>query len=103
MNTPLFKVGERVGLGSKRLSQHNGEYIVHEVICQRDIYVCRLTGKKIIKTDGNFSYLMTEPLPELDGMEAHFLESSLRKLHKPSQFSFDELMQELKTTNKIEV
>ena len=97
MNTPLFKVGERVGLVSRNLPQFNGEYIVHDIFEEGDNLTCRITGMQVSVKGSGFGYRFTKVIRvPSEKYESSFDESALRKLHKPSQFSFDELMQELK-------
>ncbi len=96
MNTPLFKVGERVGLVSRSLPQFNGEYTVERILNPRETFRSRVSGKLFRNGSDNYSYLLNKTMvcEEID--DVCWYESALRKIHKTSQFSFDELMQELK-------
>ena len=97
MNAPLYKVGERVGLVSRTFPERNGEYTVRQVLGKGDKFVCRLTKDTHSWKFDRFAYILEEMCAFGSWKhEAVWYESALRKLHKPSQFSFDELMEELK-------
>ena len=88
MNSPLFQVGELVGLVSQYDPQSNGQYVIVEI------------------RFGNFINVMTREWVEvnayvLDGLKGQWGESALRKIHKPSEYSYQELLTSLKQTSKI--
>lgn len=100
MNKPLFEVGEEVIAQFKNYPHYNGEYIVVEVLTLDEYkkefpsfrafgpFYYRLEGLKII---GNMAPDRTTDCAS---------ESSLRKKHKPSEMSFDGLMDFLKSPVK---
>ena len=97
--TQLFSVGEAIILQSPNLSEYNGEYTIHAIVQPNENFTCRLTGLNLYTTEG-VSYVLDEPLLDLvscEGAETFWAPSSLRKKHDPSEFSFNELMADLKT------
>jgi hypothetical protein len=60
-----------------------------------------MTGKVIRKTTQGFGYILEETSARgsFGEWEAIWAESALRKLHKPSKYSFDELLSEIKSCN----
>lgn len=82
---PKFSVGEQVVLVSKSLPQFNGIHTVEEVVdeCRRNL-------------DGEWEpcgyYLLH--------LDPAWAESALRKLPPKSDYSFDELMANLKVADK---
>lgn len=100
MNKPLFEVGEEVIAQFKYYPQNNGEYVIIEILTPEQfskefpeflnnsrIYY-RLEGLKIV---GDKSLKYTTDCAS---------ESALRKKHKPSEMSFDGLMDFLKSPVK---
>ena len=101
MGDPLFKVGERVGLVSKTFPERNGEYTVREVLPEGAGFTCRLTGRFLTRGGVGYGYMLEE-LAMNGGNTVHekpYHESALRKLHKPSKYSFNELLSEIKSCN----
>ena len=97
MTRALFEVGERVKLISKNFPERNGEYTIRQVIAEDDSFTCRLTAITLIKKDDGYNYTLEETCELGSGdHEAVWAESSLRKLYPPSNFSFEELLSELK-------
>lgn len=102
MKKPLFEIGEEVILQSKTFPEYNAEYVVEEVIEKDQPVRCRLTGDRIYSSDG-YSYRFSIPLLHkhyTDGTECLMDESALRKKHKPSELSFQELVSSLNTPIK---
>lgn len=100
MSQPLFSVGEEVVLQSKSHPKHNGEYIVHAIVTDNDVYPCRFSSINLYFQDGGYGYVLDEVLTEyLEGYETEVVwaECALRKKHKPSEFRFNELIKELNT------
>lgn len=94
----LFSIGEKVILQSKQLPEHNGCYVIEGIIEVNEDFVCRLTGQTIYPNEG-YVYILDTPLVdfiECDGVEALWLEESLKKFQDPSEFNFNELMADLK-------
>lgn len=82
---PKFEVGEEVILQSIDFPECNGEYSVQEVSYFDAVGFCYrldLDHKVVGRLD-------------------LWVESSLRKKHKPSRMSFDDLMSSLKTTSHV--
>ena len=91
-NGKYFSVGERVGLVSVYFPEVNGEYVIehHEY----GYFMDSTTGK------GGYGHSYTlMGLYELDGELSWWCQSALRKLHKPSTDSFNEMMTKL--TDKV--
>lgn len=100
----LFEVGEEVILVSKNYPEFNGEYIVEGFMSAGTKYNCEC-GKEWQWTEnayvlnGNFSIKQTCGCTTT----GEALEKSLRKKYKGSDFSFDEIIKEIKSKNPIEV
>ena len=95
----LYEIGEKVALQSETLPEHNGEYYIEAIIEANEDFECRLTGQ-IIYTNEGHAYILDTPLVDLiecDGVEALWLESSLRKIHEAGDMSYEELMNSLKS------
>ena len=98
MRSPRFKVGEVVTLQSKYYSHTNGEYAILGVIDQityEKLYPSFIGGQGYyydlgIKWTGN----------KCGRMCKHCSEQSLKKKHKPSDQSFDQIMSSLKQPQK---
>lgn len=100
----LFEVGEEVILCSKTFPELNGEAVVLMLVkagaakfncphCGRDLSSKRVKGK---------TYYLSIPSKNEDyGCCAPWAESALRKKHKGSDFSFNQIMSEIKSTEKI--
>lgn len=78
---PLFSVGEEVLLQSVRYPELNGECTVLDVRNSTD--------------NKTFGYKLTIAAPE--PTNGWWIQSALRKKHKPSDHSFDSLMADLKS------
>lgn len=97
--TYLYKIGEKVGLYSENLPEHNGEYTIEAIIEANEDFECRLTGQ-IIYTNEGHAYILDTPLVDLiecDGMETLWAEESLRKIQEVGDKSFQELIETLNT------
>jgi len=97
---PLFSVGERVKLVSKNYPECNGEYIVERILGLGDKFTCRITGKSTTRSELNkcaFGYLLDLPYLKDGNVEHHWAETSLRKIYDTGEYSFDELMNVLKS------
>lgn len=97
---PKFEVGEEVILQSRTHPQANGEYVVGSVFkldLEEKIATDIETGKRwtFKSLDGTYSYDVGNILngPQMTMVE----EIELRKKHKPSRMSFDNLMSSLKS------
>ena len=96
----LFSIGEKVILQSLTLPEHNGCYIIEAIIEANEDFVCRLTGQTIYTNEGH-AYILDTPLVdfiECDGVEALWLEESLKKFHEPGEMGYKELIQTLKNS-----
>lgn len=82
MATPLFKVGEEVILQAVNLTKYNGDHIIEDLTFDADVKAwdgSRYTG---------YSY-------KLEGVDVWFVEPVIKKKYKPSEFTFDQLMNSL--------
>lgn len=104
MKQPLFKIGEEVIAIFKHYPESNGRYVITEVLTNSQ-------AKQEISRSSNFKcdfyYRLNGLLivwAEGTGRELRFDlagEPALRKIHKPSQFSFDQLISEIKCPRSI--
>lgn len=105
MSEPLFKVGELVGLVSVDSPHLNGQYHVREILYEGDKYLDKFLGKTTLNVGEHFKtycYILDEiELPNSIGHEYLWNESALRKIHKPSEYSFSDLLTSLKNTSKM--
>ena len=87
--TNKFHLNEIVLLQSQGQPECNGEYVVidvkHSPLC-----ICE-TSKELLKD------VYIYKLDGAQGTAEYWLESALRKVHKGSDFSFTELVSDLKT------
>ena len=104
MKQPLFKIGEEVIAIFKNYPESNGRYVIREVLTNSqakqeisrssnfkcDFYY-RLNGLLLVWAEGG----EREVKLDLAG------EPALRKIHKPSQFTFDQLISEIKCPSNI--
>lgn len=98
---PYFSVGEEVILCSKSNPQLNGNYIVETAIKTGTYSECRITGRSIRCTNGlsDYGYRLEGLLVKCEfGFEAIWDQSALRKKHKGSDKSFDEIVKSLHLT-----
>ena len=104
---PLFSVGERVKLVSKVAPEYNGDYVVERVLELGERYVCRITGKFTKRSEvniGAFGYLLNTPCLNKDrNVEYHWAEASLRKIYDTGEYSFEGLMNVLKSPIMVSV
>lgn len=99
-----FEIGEEVILVSKSRPYLNGEYVVTDIHKSSDIVENPFGENYRLPNDiPGYVYCLESlshqtPLEDGTQIEAyiHWLESSLRKKHKPSEFTFEELMVNLK-------
>lgn len=95
MTRPLFSVGEEVILVSLSHPEFNGEYLIERVLENGESYKSRNDGKSF--WSNGILYLLDEIFPDnVKGGEFAVGEKSLRKKYPPSEFTFDELMNNLK-------
>lgn len=98
MNRPKFEVGEEVVLASREYPHMGGEYFVDRVVYDGCDYKDRLTGIEFVTDWGDNcpGYLLSNMAkdPHL-GCEIIWIETALRKKHKPAEMSFSALMQSL--------
>lgn len=95
---PWFSVGEEVILQNITYPEYNGEYYIERVVYEDDIIECRITNQTF-RIYG-IGYLLNTPLLnkiDMRGLEVVWDKISLRKKHKPSDESFGELMNNLKS------
>ena len=104
MNKPLFAIGELVvrQAPSTNYPEDNGEYVVLDIITVEEYRVIYSTVK--------FGELSSSFYYKLDGLatklsltgvvSCHSAEAFLKKKHKPSDQSFDQIMSSLKQPQK---
>jgi len=98
--THPYKIGEKVGLYSENLPEHNGQYTIEAIIEANEDFECRLTGEIIYTSEGH-AYILDTPLVDLiecDGVEVLWLEESLRKIQEIGDMDYKELMTSLKNS-----
>ena len=103
MKKPLFEIGEEVVIQSKDFQEVNGQCsVVEKIVMPNEKYVDRLNCTVFKNISGKYAYLLSNKLlhPNANGAEALWGESALRKKHKPSELSFQELVSSLKTPIK---
>lgn len=106
MNTAKFSEGEIVILQSISQPWNNGEYTVHRVLTKGSEYNCRISGKPLKRTKDVFAYVLSELVAHSDeypGQECPWSERALRKKHNPSEFRYNELIQNLNTKQQERV
>lgn len=95
-----FSEGEVVILQSVTMPQYNGEYIIDKIIHPREPHTCRISGINLEDCEEIMGYVFTEALLDLvanDGGETIWAETALRKRQEPSELSYTELMQTLRS------
>lgn len=104
MKQPLFKVGEEVIATFQNYKGSDGIYIITEVLTNKqareevfppanlrcDFYY-RLDGLILVWREGS----------ESEQRISIAAEPALKKIHKPSRFSFDQLISEIKCPSRI--
>ena len=103
MNKPLFAIGETVIRQAPigHFPEGNGEYVVEEIITQGDF---RMVYSNALWTNlgvGYYYKLSGFKVVSVTGMNLHHSnEGFLKKKHKPSDQSFDQIMSSLKQPQK---
>lgn len=97
----LFEVGEEVILVSKDCPELNGEAIVIS-IAPSGTYNCPHCESRNFR-DESLAYYLNVKSTVKQKCCSPWAESCLRKKHKGSDFSFDEMMKEIKSKKPIEV
>ena len=90
MNKPLFEVGEHVIVDSQLNPAHNGEQIICDVSFKKLVLVSRAG----IYEGWCYKIFCQEDI------KLWYIEPSIKKKHKPSEMSFDGLMDFLKSPVK---
>lgn len=96
----IFEVGEEVILVSKDCPEVNGEAIVIS-IAPFGVFNCPHCGRKIRRSKKITAYYLNVKSPVNQKCCSAWSESTLRKKHKGSDFSFDEMMKEIKSKKPI--
>ena len=106
MKKPLFEIGETVvrQAPSPYYSEYNGEYIVESIITRQD-YEYAIPGVKgmhgfYYKLRGLAIHLENFAGDKTGKITSYTWEGFLRKKHKPSELSFQELVSSLTTPIK---
>lgn len=106
MNRPLFSIGEDVLVKSKNYSHVDGEYRVKEILTSEEACI-RATGDlgHVKSFPGEYYYVLSGLLFEdknIKTVKYDFMnQRSLRKIHKPSQLTFEQLISEIKCPSRI--
>jgi hypothetical protein len=104
LQRPLFSVGERVKLVSKSRPDCRGEFYVTDVLADDEPYIDRLNNKEYITGATTFCYRLDQSFKALeDDGECIWAEHSLRKIYDSGEYSFDELMNVLKSPIVVNV
>lgn len=104
MSTPLFRVGEKVILVSPIRPDLNGIYHIKEHLIKGETYICGETGVLFSTDDANtYNIYLLDGCITCDGYQAYANETSLRKYHDPSDYSFDELMENIKNNTLVDI
>ena len=93
MSRPKFQVGEEIILQSKSSPEYNGEYQVKDIIGPNEGYIGRLGKVCYISTC--WSYDLGFEFPHNGDICKSWLESALRKKHKPSDQSLEDMIKEI--------
>ncbi len=88
-----FQVGEEVILQSKQFPKYNGKYTVEKIFPPGPHYG---PDGESLWTDQHFSYCLGFAFNWKGGICDTWQEPSIKKLHKPSETNFTELMNNLK-------
>ena len=97
----LFEVGEEVILVSKDCPELNGDAVVIS-IAPVGLSNCPHCGERLKRSEGIAYYLNVKSKVKQKCCSP-WCESCLRKKYKGSDFSFDEMMKEIKSKKPIEV
>lgn len=97
----LFKVGEEVILCSKNQPELNGETVVIKIAIGKAILNCPHCEKRIEITSPGFGYFLQTKSKGIHGCCQPFDESALRKKHKGSDFSFNQIISEINSIEKM--
>lgn len=96
----LFEVGEHIILDSQSHPEYNGEYVIETIVTEANPHTCRFTANKM-HPDIDFAYVLDVPmLSKTTEREVLWKQSALRKKHRPSELSFSQLMNTLKSPTK---
>jgi hypothetical protein len=99
---PLFNVGEEVKLVSISFPEYNGDYKVLQIIPDGETYIDPYTRQNCRALSGNsYGYILDEYLPFAEGDTIRFCQSALRKKYPPSDFTFDELIANICSSDMI--
>lgn len=106
MSQPLFQIGEEVKLVSKSLPEYNGDYVVLQVIKGGDKYLDPYSNNILKSSESNtFGYILDGDFPPDNHKgifhSPMFCESALRKKYPPADFTFDELLANIRSSDLI--
>lgn len=96
----LFEVGEEVILVSKDCPELNGDAVV-VFIAPFGVFNCPHCGKKIRRDEELNAYYLNVTSGINQKCCSAWSESCLRKKHKGSDFSFNEMMKEIKSKKPL--
>jgi hypothetical protein len=99
----LFEVGEEVILCSKNQPNKNGETVVIGSVIGSSFVNCPHCERRVEVTGSGIGYFLQTKSNGEYGCCQPFDESAIRKKHKGSKFSFNEIMSEIKSIEKMKV
>jgi hypothetical protein len=97
----LFEIGEEVILCSKNQPNLNGDTVVIKSAIGSSVLNCPHCEKKIELTSSGYGYFLEVKSKGEHGCCQPFDESALRKKHNGSNFSFNEIMSEINSIEKM--
>lgn len=92
---PLFKINEEVILQSNSFPECNGEYVILEIRKGNDNYAISKDG--IVDVGTPWGYVLNIEHP----IAGCWSEISLRKKHKPSEDSYESMINKLKQQDLV--
>lgn len=101
-----FAIGEQVLRQGQYYSEANGEYVIEEIISAEEmkhLHPTMLVPEGLYYGLKGFSVEKTNAFGhKTGGFSHHTHESNLRKKHKPSDESFKDMMQNIKSDVRVE-
>ncbi len=97
----LFEIGEEVILCSKNQPELNGETVVIEMVIGGSIFKCPHCESNIHIQGSGIGYFLQTESKSSHGCCQPFDEITLRKKHNGSGFSFNEIISEIKSIEKM--
>ncbi len=99
MNKPYFEVGEEVILESATCPELNGDYFIEHML-PKGVWPNPYKSDSLIEVISPAAYKLMGIAPVKPVLSGYFGQPSLKKKHKPSGKSFQELITNLQPTEK---